>query len=380
MNVDAYVEPVSQGEAEWLTSQRQWTSGWRRSFLTALPLVYLIYAGVSVAQNSPSTQVWGYLILIAFSACWLAMPLTPMTSSRFWTCYGILFALFVAELPFARAAGFVMCIYLTIAIVARLGSRGLTLVGAYAAAALVVPVAIPGWHVSIDRSFADVTPIAIPVVAATMLAITQVLRGNRALAEAQVEIARLAAENERIRIARDLHDLLGHSLTTITVKAGLAARLGEAGHERAFREMADVEALARQALADVRATVSNYRDVTLTQELAAGRELLHAAGITADLPRAVDVVDPGHHELFGWVVREGLTNIVRHSHASSCAVRLSPTSVEIVDDGVGGTAPPGNGLAGLRERVTAAGGVVDAGPLQPRGWRLRVSLMPAGTT
>jgi two-component system, NarL family, sensor histidine kinase DesK len=116
--------------------------------------------------------------------------------------------------------------------------------------------------------------------------------------------------------------------------------------------------------------------VTLTGELATGRELLRAAGITAELPGAVDVVDPIHQELFGWVVREGLTNVVHHAHASSCAVRLSASSVEIVDDGVGGTGDAGSGLTGLRGRVAAAGGVLDAGPLQPNGWRLWVSLTP----
>jgi len=118
--------------------------------------------------------------------------------------------------------------------------------------------------------------------------------------------------------------------------------------------------------------------VTLAGELATGRQLLWAAGITADLPRAVDDVDPAHQELFGWVVREGLTNIVRHSRASSCAVRLSATSIEVVDDGVGGTARPGNGLSGLRERVAVAGGSIEAGPVHPAGWRLRVSLSPEG--
>jgi hypothetical protein len=128
-----------------------------------------------------------------------------------------------------------------------------------------------------------------------------------------------------------------------------------------------VEALARRSLADVRAAVSNYREVTLAGELATGRELLRAAGITAELPSAVDVVDSSHHEVFGWVVREGLTNLVRHAHASCCVLRLTTSSVEIEDDGVGGDGSPGNGLTGLRERVAALGGVVDAGPRQPTG-------------
>ena len=96
--------------------------------------------------------------------------------------------------------------------------------------------------------------------------------------------------------------------------------------------------------------------------------------MTADLPSAVDIVDARHQELFGWVLREGLTNVVRHAHATSCTVLLSSSSVEILDDGVGGSPLAGQGLAGLRQRVTAAGGRVDAGPREPNGWRLRVSL------
>jgi two-component system, NarL family, sensor histidine kinase DesK len=372
----------AEAQAEWLASRSRWTRGWRRYILPVLPLVYLIYVAGAVTQFSRGASAdWGYAILAAFAACWLAaIPPAPLSvPARFWAVYAVLVVLFAAELPFAHAAAFVMCVFITIITVVRLGRRAAPVVLAMAAAALLVPVAIPSWHDSLGASFGFVTPVAIPIVGLVVYAAAQLMQSNQALAQARADLARLAAENERFRIARDLHDLLGHSLTTITVKAGLARRLGETDPARGLAEIAEVETLARQSLADVRAAVGSYRDVTLAGELATGRELLRAAGISADLPRAVDVVDPGQRELFGWAVREGLTNIVRHAHASSCAVRLSASSVEIVDDGVGGAAvPPGNGLSGLRERAAAVGGVVDAGPLQPRGWRLRVCLSPEG--
>src|SRR5215469_3430169 len=381
------VPPPTPGEAEWIASQRKWLGSWRRGALAALPLAYLVYVFISVTDNSRGAgRAAGYAILAAFAACWLAAPLLLSSQTswrRYWAYFILLFVLSVAGLPFAHAAGFVAFIFLTVLSVGRLRRWSLPLVAAFSLAALIVPVVIPSWDVSLGASFDDVTPVAIPVVAITMFAIVQVMRGNQALAEARAELAQLAAENERIRIARDLHDLLGHSLTTITVKAGLARRLGTADPSQAVSQIAEVEELCRQALADVRSAVSGYRDVTLAGELARGRELLRASGITADLPTATDVVDPQHQELFGWTVREGLTNVVRHARARSCAVRLSRSAIEIVDDGAGepaptGSAPAGNGLSGLRERVAAAGGQVDAGPLQAGGWQLRVTLAPDG--
>jgi two-component system, NarL family, sensor histidine kinase DesK len=376
VNVSDEVMRHSQAEAEWVAAQSRWTCSWRRAAMLAIPLVYLIFVVISVRQNSSgAAAVAGYALLAAFTACWLITPavLSPGTSGRrFWAWYALLVALTAAEIPFARAAGFVLCVFITLLTVARLGVRSAPFVAAMSLTALLVPVAVGSWHVSLAKSFADVTPVAIPVVAVAMAATMQVVRANQALAETRAELARLAAENERIRIARDLHDLLGHSLTTITVKAGLARRLGQADPAGAVDQITEVEELCRRVLADVRAAVSGYREVTLASELARGRELLRASGITADLPTATDVADPAHQELFGWAVREGLTNVIRHSRARSCAVRVTASCVEITDDGQGSASSPGNGLAGLRERAAAAGGGVDAGPVQPAGWRLRV--------
>jgi two-component system sensor histidine kinase DesK len=366
----------TEAEAEWAAAQFRWTRSWRQAAMLSIPLVYLIFVVISVRQNSQgAAAVAGYVLLAVFAACWLgtSFVLRPNTSGlRFWTWYALLVALAVAEIPFARAAGFVLFVFITLLTVARLGARSAPFVAVMALAALLVPIAVGSWHVSLAKSFADVTPVAIPVVAVAMAAVIQVVRANEALAETRAELARLAAENERIRIARDLHDLLGHSLTTITVKAGLARRLGPTNPAGAVDQITEVEELCRRVLTEVRAAVSGYREVTLASELARGRELLRISGIDADFPTATEVTDPAHQELFGWAVREGLTNVIRHSRARSCAVRVSASSVEIIDDGQGSAAPPGNGLSGLRERAAAAGGGVDAGPAQPAGWRLRV--------
>jgi two-component system, NarL family, sensor histidine kinase DesK len=132
--VDADVGPASPAEAAWVASQRQWTQGWRRLALSALPLAYLIYvAGAVTAYSRGAAAAWGYAVLAAFGACWLVGPLviSPVASRetsqensrRFWIFYGVLVALFGAELPFAHAAAFVLCVFITIAAPRRSSSR-----------------------------------------------------------------------------------------------------------------------------------------------------------------------------------------------------------------------------------------------------------------
>ena len=383
-DVGADPAPAGSARAEWASDQRARIRGWRRTVLIGLPLIYVAYVIGAVAQYSHGAwALAGYAIVAAFCLCFVAFAVFesrgPLSAPRFWLLYGLLVALFAAEVPFARAPAFVLGLYITMIGVARLGARAAPIVMGLVAAAVFVPVAVPSWHQHLGSAVNDFTPIAIPVVALVTFVVVRSVRDAVALAEARADLALLAAENERSRIARDLHDLLGHSLTTITVKAGLARRLSEHDPKRAAQEIAEVEGLSRQALTDVRAAVSSYREVTLAGELAQGRELLRASGVIADLPTATDVVDPANQELFGWAVREGLTNVARHAHATRCTVTLAASDVEIRDDGVGGAVGLGNGLAGLRERVAAAGGILQAGPISPRGWRLRVAVNGATT-
>ncbi|GAB3674052.1 hypothetical protein GCM10027589_44000 [Actinocorallia lasiicapitis] len=195
------------------------------------------------------------------------------------------------------------------------------------------------------------------------------------LREARAEVARLAASEERLRIARDLHDLLGHSLSLIVLKSELAARLAVKDPAKAELEVRDINKVAREALADVRETVSGYRQRTLAEELDSCRAVLAAAGITPTVRTSGTPLPAEQDALFAWVVREAVTNVVRHSQAATCTIEVAGSVAHIADDGGGAAGfTPGNGLTGLRERVESTGGTVVAGPRPGGGFAVKVSL------
>ena len=239
--------------------------------------------------------------------------------------------------------------------------------------------------------------ILMGAAATSVICLLRAVSAQRELHAAREELAHLAVTAERLRIARDLHDLLGHSLSLIALKSELAARLAPVATERAISEIRDIETVARKALQEVRETVTGYRQPTLASELEGAGEALATAGIAYHyddgiaesgiaksgiasggpatdslaaaqderaLPAAVDAT-------LAWAVREGVTNVIRHSHARQCVVRVGQDAerayAEIADDGVGiaeGDAPAcatGNGLRGLAERVAALGGRVETG-------------------
>ena len=356
---------------------RQWGGGgWRRFFFPAFWLVYLGQAVDGVARHAQGAgAVAGYVLVAAFAAVYLAaLPMGWGRNTRvFWVLYASGFAITAAEAFFARGDAFVFCVYLAVLTVAARKGRAMPIVIALTLISALLPRFIPGWGGRINWA----NGLSVLLVSLAMFGFFKVVESNIALAAARAEVARLAAENERSRIARDLHDLLGHSLTTITVKAGLARKLAEHGDaDRAFAEIREVEQLTRRTLGDVRAAVSSHHEVTLTGELATAREVLRAAGMVSELPQSVAETEPYLSEVFGWVVREAVTNVVRHSRASHVRITLGPTFVEIFDDGRGAGNGFGNGLRGLRERVAAVGGTLTASNGMS-GFRLRAEVPSA---
>jgi two-component system sensor histidine kinase DesK len=212
-------------------------------------------------------------------------------------------------------------------------------------------------------------------------AFTMLLDTVAELRRTRQELARLAVTEERERFSRDLHDLLGHTLSVMVVKAQAVRRLVAQDPDAAAEHAADIEQIGRQALVDVRQAVDAMRAPTLAEELDGARRALDAAGIETVVEESVTAPSDAD-EVLAWVVREGATNVLRHSGASTCRIVLRDLggriALTIVDDGVGGPTAPAlrtGGLEGLRDRIASAGGELDVEP-SDAGFRL-VATLPA---
>lgn len=342
-------------------------------------LVYLAYAlgDLWKVPHSTSQKVVGVALVAVFVAVYLgpfaAWSGHPSRRRRL-AVVVVMSAIAVTYLLVDGAGGLVFSPYLALAMVTMAPVRMAIATSLLLAAAVtILPELVPSWGIE-GQQWAIGAPTVI--VTFVMASVRSSTRSRIALSRAQAEVEALAAEQERLRIARDLHDILGHSLTTLALKADLASRLAVRDPAAAQREMEAVGELARQALGDVRSTVAGYREVSLVSELANARQVLLAAGIEADLPASTEELDGDLRDLFGWVVREGVTNMVRHSGASHASVVLGARSIDIVDDGHGPSgAVDGRGLAGLTERVSVQGGSVETGPGPGgRGFRLHVEV------
>ncbi|MDQ6671128.1 MAG: histidine kinase [Chloroflexota bacterium] len=208
------------------------------------------------------------------------------------------------------------------------------------------------------------------------------IRASRELRAARAEIAQLAISQERLRFARDLHDLLGQSLSLVALKCDLADQLLGQSADQARHEIQEAASITRQALRDVRAAVAGYRRPTLAQELAGAQEMLAAAGIGVHVEAAPLALPSEREAALAWALREGVTNVIRHSRAQRCVIRLrraaGRATLEVVDDGcepssasAGASASAsGSGLAGLAERLSGVGGAVQANAVPEGGFCL----------
>ncbi|GEE00310.1 hypothetical protein nbrc107696_07560 [Gordonia spumicola] len=352
---------MSIGDTSSARTPRQW-----RWVFGAVWLIFLVYplTAVATVDRPMALRVVGVAVIVAFAVVYIAACVVFMNGrpgqrqvpNRVRLGFSVVLgALTLALFPIIHEQAFGLAGFL-MAIISFIAPRRLQIVVivSLVAAAWLVP-RLFGWTID----FGVVAIMA--AIGTTMIAIRAISEREserESAEERQRELnAELAVVAERERVARDVHDILGHSLTVISVKTELAGRLVDLDPERAKAEIDEVNALAREALAEVRSTVGRLRTPELPTVIASAGSALAAAGIAAELPDA-DVQTP-NSTLFAWVLREAVTNVVRHSGASTCRVVVVPDAITIADDGDGSPLLAyGNGLRGLSERVAGAGGTL----------------------
>lgn len=369
-------------------------------------MIYLAYpvSDLTSGKHTGAGTVFGWVMLAAFLGCYVTLIMRRQTNgvTRLWSrWYAVLLSAMFG-----------------IAVVTTLGlSNNWLALFSYTAvsAGAILPhpwsvagvVGVSGFLVGLGvltHCPADTLPGITVGALLGGLAMTGLQRLVLALAElreARQAVAALAASDERLRLARDLHDLLGHSLSLITLKSELGSRfMDQQRYEEARAQVNDIETVSRQALVDVREAIGGYRRPKLAVEFAAARTALNAADIAIDAPLSLADPRPGlgaeEEGALGWALREAVTNVVRHSGATECRLRLIEDhaadgrpgrvlTLEVADNGKLGNlgnlgkqsrhSPHGNGLTGLSERLALADGTLEAGPARGRhGFVLRATV------
>ncbi|HET6357129.1 sensor histidine kinase [Streptomyces sp.] len=336
--------------------------------------IWLAFMGAPVSdllrgEHTARTTALGWLGLVSFVAVYLVLVYRhtskPVARTIAHVTLAVLFALAAVLTLSLGSAWLVLFVYVSVSAGATLPlNQARVIIPGITAAMVLIGLKTdnPG----------DVLPaVVIPALLGgfALTGVRQMVVTTKALREARATVAQLAANEERLRLARDLHDLLGHSLSLITLKSELAGRMLPGQPERAAQQIADIEKVSRQALVDVREAVTGYRRPTLPGELAGARTALAAAGITAEVPADAPEIAEQQEAALAWSLREAVTNVVRHSGAHRCVVALTPRQtldgpvleLTVQDNGRGGSAAFGNGLTGLSERITDVGGTVDTG-------------------
>ncbi|MEU8872952.1 histidine kinase [Streptomyces javensis] len=366
----------------------------RRAFV---PWLFMLTGDVQALFKGKTPLPWlGAAGVAAFIALYLTAVFTALDERRRHTRIPLLALVGLAVVTYALGIGYagnwLLCfplLSLASGIVLRGGRRQLgPVILTLSGSAGIIAGLRGGPSDSLTVSYGTLLS---GLVAAAILSLFETVAQLRATRQ---ELARTAVEKERLRFSRDLHDLLGHTMSVVVVKAEAVRRLAPKNLEAALGQAADIEAVGRQALTEIREAVTGYREGSLATELDRARSALDAAGIEAVVRREGPPLAPQTEALLGWVVREGVTNVVRHSGASRCEIEvrsgMDQVRLEITDDGGGvgsratGTYADGTpkiggtGLKGLAERLSTAGGWLESGPAGRRGFRL-VAELPVDT-
>jgi two-component system, NarL family, sensor histidine kinase DesK len=328
---------------------------------------YLAYLGMLLFQPAfdPDAGLADWLVVAAIVALFVPVYIYGTSYQgrrRRWALLASL-VLGVAATP-VNAGAAVLFVYAA-AFAGGLSSRPVVLRWLWAITAVVVctfavsPIPLP------YRLLSYLPPLVfVWVIGFATMGETQREREATRLRIENHRIQHLATLSERERIARDLHDLLGQSLTALVLRAQLVQRLVATDPQRATHEAQGVEQAARDALREVRTAVSGWRHVSVDTELASALATLQAAGVTAEVDAAVsESLAPVVEVALALALREAVTNVVRHAQANRCRITIDEVDgmirLVVADDGVGGNAPEGNGLTGMRERITGIGGRVE---------------------
>ncbi len=308
-------------------------AGWKEWSLTALGTVVFLalYFGVRWTERKP-WQLAGLAAMVMVGTLY-----APFNTGA---CCFFIFA--AALLPYFVESEFAVLSLITV---------------------ILAVVGLETWWLHLSGWFAFYAAGLAVVVGGTNIYFAQRTRMYERLKAANHEIEHLAKVAERERIARDLHDVLGHTLSVIILKSELAGKLIDRDPERAKAEIGDVERTSRTALAEVRSTIRGYRADSLESELKQAKATLETAGVAVKSESADIPLTPAQESVVALVVREAVTNVVRHAGARNCLLRLQPVNgncqLEIHDDGRGGDMAEGNGLRGMRERIEALGGTLE---------------------
>jgi two-component system sensor histidine kinase DesK len=361
----AYTKRMSLG---FKRQETDWVPGW----VPYIWLAYLIFFLWDPIVNHASGRQW--TIIGAGLAAFLSLYFAFFHTCRPWNQVCIA-GIAVLGVIYAPLNGGSACFFIYAASMVPFAVET-ELAAALSIAALVATAVLEWWLLHISNGFLFPATFMSTFIGAGNIYFAQRNRHIEKLRRAHEEIEHLAKVAERERIARDLHDVLGHTLSLITLKSELAGKLFDRDPAQAKTEIRDIEKTARQALADVRQAIGGYRSKGLAAEINQARHILETAGVEVESQSSPGVLPATQEGVLALSLREAVTNVVRHADARHCRVFLERVNgharLQIEDDGRGGYQVEGNGLRGMRERVEALGGKVYRDTT--KGTRLEITL------